>query len=108
MSVNHPKERTEVFDYNLISHRKKTITDFTSVKDYSDLLGDLSKIPFTYVTIEVSSNKRPDIFSNNVYGTPHLWWWIVMFNNMTNPATEFVTNKIIKVPSVVPEGKGVL
>jgi|TARA_R110002110_G_scaffold48719_7_gene145066 hypothetical protein len=106
MPINHPKERTEVFECNLISHRKKSIKDFTSVKEHSDLLEDFSKIPFTYETIEHSFNKRPDMFANKVYGTPHLWWWLVMFNNMTNPATEFITNKIIKVPTVVPDSKG--
>tara|TARA_R110000765_G_scaffold15898_1_gene45309 strand:+ start:614 stop:940 length:327 start_codon:yes stop_codon:yes gene_type:complete len=106
MTSNHPKERTEVFECNLISHRKKSIKDFTSVKEYSDLLEDFSKIPFTYETIKHSFNKRPDMFSTEVYGTPHLWWWVVMFNNMTNPATEFVTNKRIKVPTVVPDSKG--
>jgi len=106
MSVNHPAERTEVFDYNLVPHRKKVLKDFTSSRAYSDFLENMDEIPFRYETVDAYTHQRPDLFSNKVYQTPHFWWWLILFNSMTNPATEFVRNTVIKVPMVVPEGTG--
>ena len=107
MSVNHPSERTEVFNFNMIMHRNKAVKDFISLKDYSDFLENLDTVPFTYQTIDLSTHQRPDLFSSKTYNTPHLWWWLILFNNMTNPATEFVRDQVIKVPSVVPQRSGV-
>ena len=52
------------------------------------LLKKLVEVPFTdedfYVILEDSTQRRPDIISTEVYGTPEYGWAIMELNGITN------------------------
>lgn len=51
---------------------------------------------FTIVT--ASTQYRPDIISNSVYGVPHYWWKIMEFNNI-HDIMDFKLGITIRLPT---------
>jgi len=45
-----------------------------------------------YNTIIMSPNDRLDLLANRLYGTPTLWWFILLFNDIVDPFTAFDQN----------------
>ena len=41
---------------------------------------------------------RPDIISQNIYGTTNLWWFILWFNNVSDPWNDLRDGMMIKYP----------
>jgi len=77
----------------------------TPLKDfYLDIL-TLRRVPpssnDTIVAIEAKYENRPDLFANDYYGTPRLWWVLVMRNmdTLIDPLEDFKTGVEIFVPS---------
>lgn len=50
-------------------------------------------------TLETKYDKRPDLLSYDVYGTPNYMWTILQFNNILDINMEFVTGKTIMLPT---------
>ncbi len=78
----------------------------TPIRDfYLDLL-KLRRVPASsndlVVTIENKYDKRPDLFANDTYGSPRLWWVLVMRNmdTLIDPIEDFTAGTEIFVPSV--------
>jgi hypothetical protein len=70
----------------LKDHDRETL--FMNIfRSHSIELGVTSDIIF-YDTYEVGSNPFWDNISNELYGTPYLWWAIAIFNNVVNPFEE--------------------
>ena len=42
----------------------------------------------------------PDLISNVFYGTPGLWWLLMVANNITDPFEGFNTNDRIIIPNI--------
>jgi hypothetical protein len=55
----------------------------------------------TLFTLEPHHNFRPDVLSNEIYGTPALWWVFMVrnINIMRDPVNDFTTGKTIYVPA---------
>ena len=55
----------------------------------------------TDVTIVLQNmhNKRPDIVSSLVYGSPAYTWFILQYNNIVDVNEEFVAGKAIMLPT---------
>ena len=49
-----------------------------------------------YDTYEVGSNAWWDNISNDIYGTPNLWWVVAMMNSVINPFEELEEGSNIK------------
>jgi hypothetical protein len=43
--------------------------------------------------------KRPDLISNHVYGTPIYAWLVLQYNNIVDIETELVSDVVIKLPT---------
>lgn len=43
---------------------------------------------------------RLDLIAHNVYGSCELWWFIGMYNSITNPTYEVFTGKVLKIPPI--------
>lgn len=70
----------------LKDHDRETL--FMNIfRSHSIELGITSDIIF-YDTYEVGSNPFWDNISNELYGTPYLWWALAIFNNVVNPFEE--------------------
>lgn len=72
---------------------------------YAKRLGWWERVIFTphredvEYTIESRYNIRPDLLAYDVYGSPRFTWAILQFNNILDINTEFVTGRIIKLPT---------
>jgi len=54
----------------------------------------LKKYPkTTFFKVEGKYKNRLDLISKELYGTPHLWWFLAMFNNIIDP-DNFDLNKV--------------
>jgi hypothetical protein len=70
----------------LKDHDRETL--FMNIfRSHSIELGVTSDVIF-YDTYEVGSNPFWDNISNEIYGTPYLWWALAIFNNVVNPFEE--------------------
>jgi len=53
-----------------------------------------------FVTITQEFLKRPDLISNNAYGTPDLWWVIYEFNGIKDPLFELQLGQVLRIPEL--------
>ena len=53
------------------------------------------------VTIEAKYNERPDLFANDYFGSPRLWWVLATRNmdTLIDPIADFKTGVQIFVPN---------
>ena len=77
----------------------------TSIRDfYLDVLTIRSIAPSSndsLIAIENKYDKRPDLFANDFYGSPRLWWILVLRNmdTLIDPIEDFTAGTEIFVPS---------
>ena len=78
----------------------------TPIKDfYLDLLTPRTISPSTndkLVAIQNKYDKRPDLFANDFYGSPRLWWILVQRNMdiLIDPIEDFTAGTEIFVPAI--------
>lgn len=53
----------------------------------------------TSIVIQNNYDKRPDILSTLVYGSPAYTWFILQYNNIVDINTEFVAGKTLLIPT---------
>lgn len=51
-----------------------------------------------FITIDQSLLFRPDLISNNAYGTSELWWVIYEFNSIKDPLFDMRIGQILRIP----------
>lgn len=63
-----------------------------------------SKIPYDYtdtiVILAPKYNMQPDLLAYEFYGNTVYEWLILYYNNITDPWTQFVTGKTIRLPKL--------
>lgn len=72
--------------------------------DYLDLWPGITIPPNsndTLMTLDPKHDKRPDLLSYDLYGTPQLWWVFMVRNPdvIRDPTYDFVTGITIYAPS---------
>jgi len=86
-------------------HKDTSHYSNTPIKDfYLDLLVHRRIPPSsndTIVAIEAKYENRPDLFANDYYGSPRLWWVLVLRNmdTLIDPLEDFKTGVEIFVPT---------
>jgi hypothetical protein len=50
-------------------------------------------------TIESKFSGRPDLISAVFYNEPRYWWLIAQYNNVLDPHEEFITGRILLIPT---------
>jgi len=77
----------------------------TPIKDFYLDVMKLRRVPASsndkVIQIENKYHKRPDLFANDFYGSPRLWWVLVMRNmdTLIDPIEDFTSGTEIFVPS---------
>lgn len=77
----------------------------TPIKDfYLDIMNKRDIPPNAndkIVVIEAKYNERPDLFANDFFGSPRLWWILATRNmdTLIDPIADFKTGVAIFVPS---------
>jgi len=72
---------------------------------YPNRLGWWERRPFSEsvsdktITLSHRYNRRPDILSTDLYGTPHLSWLILQMNNIVDINEEFITGVELRIPT---------
>jgi hypothetical protein len=54
----------------------------------------------TFIIVTQQFEKRPDLVSDEAYGTPDLWWTIYEFNNIRDPFFELKAGQILRIPAL--------
>jgi len=82
-------------------HRNKTVTSSFNSKEADALL---ARIPngFKYKTAHIPPEyaHRPDLISNIFYGTPGYWWFLMVFNNISDSLDELNAGDEILIPEI--------
>ena len=95
-------------------HSDNSFYKYTELKEFYLDLWDADSITFEpspddkEYTIESIYNQRPDLLSNEMYGTPELWWVFAMRNKdlLVDPINDFTTGLSIWLPSTTKVSGG--
>lgn len=83
-----------------LQHSMSEIINYNSERTYR--LPWVCNIPrsandkYIYISVEM----RLDQLATKYYKDPKLWWVIAQVNGIQNPFTEFVVNRLIRIPSL--------
>ncbi len=92
-------ERTEYIPIKAlsagISREPKLYLDYLNAK-YLPIVQQIGI--YTEYQVTSSMEARLDLISNLFYQTPTLWWFIGMYNGITNPIFEVTTGRKLKIP----------
>lgn len=99
MISNKVKTRYD-FGENIIIHKGKKIS--TSLNTNFEKLVTRDLLDDTYRVGSVRSYivHRPDTISDIFFDTPHLWWYIMTFNNLKDPFESLNPGDTIYIPKI--------
>ena len=104
MKVNELKEFTNRGPYEIgreiIVHKQKRIDTTLHNKNYDKFLESLFRKPYKIIKVGPGVAHRPDLISNEFYGTPLLFWAILAANDLTDPFEGLNAGDLIKVISL--------
>ena len=66
---------------------------------HNSLSGFTMKYDPGYYRVKASDLMRPDMISYMSYGTPHLWWVIMLVNEIENPLVDLEVGQLLIIPS---------
>lgn len=78
--------------------KKNNVVSYLDIMNFRSIPEDDSDIA---LSIHSKYNTRPDLLSNNLYGTPDLWWVFIVRNpdQMIDPIYGLITGLEIYVPT---------
>ena len=78
--------------------QRNSLVNFLDLMNHREIPEDATD---ELLTIDVKFNKRPDLLSYDLYGTPNLWWIFTVRNpdQLIDPIYDLVTDLDIYVPS---------
>jgi len=81
-----------------VTQQKNNLIQYLDFMEYRDIPADDSD---QVLSISSKFNQRPDLLSNDLYGTPELWWIFIVRNpdQMTDPIYDLITGLEIYVPT---------
>lgn len=83
--------------HELVLHKGKNIATSLNSSKFEDLIKSFDSSKFILFTIPMEFQRRADLISNRVYGTPTYDWLICYYNNIGDPFQELATGKVIRV-----------
>lgn len=96
---------TNKSNFNSVLNRDSRYVQGGTTNVYSNRLGWWERTTFTYdvsdlyVLITKDYAHRPDRVAYDFYGKTSLMWLVLQYNNIVDPATEFVEGKQIRLPA---------
>jgi len=78
--------------------QKNNLVSYLDFMEFRDIPPDDTD---ELIIVEVAFNQRPDLLSNNLYGTVDLWWIFVVRNpdQMVDPIYDLVSELQLLVPT---------
>ena len=78
--------------------QRNFLVEFLDILNFISIPGDDTE---ELIVLSPKFNERPDLLSNELYGTPDLWWVFIVRNPDTiiDPIYDFVTEIEIFVPT---------
>tara|TARA_R110000765_G_scaffold92610_1_gene174887 strand:- start:1729 stop:2025 length:297 start_codon:yes stop_codon:yes gene_type:complete len=92
--------RFSKFSFTSQLHKGKVIKNIHTSPKWSELEITMGKMSFNLAVIPAGMEGRPDLISNDVFGTPNYWWLICTANNILDPFEELKAGKTIKIPII--------
>ena len=93
--------RHESYNYEALTHRGKMVTSILSSSRWGAETDYVKLLPAKLATVPAGMEGRPDLISNDVYGTSMYWWVICVANNITDPFEQLTAGKMIRIPQMV-------
>jgi len=80
------------------TRQKNDLIQYLDFMEYRDIPADDSD---QALSVSSKFNQRPDLLSNDLYGTPDLWWIFIVRNpdQMVDPIYDLVAGLEIYVPT---------
>lgn len=96
INVQHPPERYEnIFNMYQFDTSNKDTYVFYNILTKIGFPSDLDPIIFDYYRVD--GQLALTILSYKLYGNQHLWWLIMVLNNLRNPVKLIESGSILKV-----------
>ena len=93
--------RYESFGVENIAHNSRKISTSVGVAAWDRYVSNIDK-EYTYKIgqVPIGYEHRPDLISNIFYGTPSLWWLLLVVNKIEDPFEGFNVGDEIKIPEL--------
>lgn len=80
------------------TEQKNDLIPYLDFMNFRDISADDTDIA---MTVNTKFHQRPDLLSNDLYGTPDLWWIFIVRNpnQMSDPIHDLVTGLDLYVPT---------
>ncbi len=86
---------------NIFSHRGVRVATTLHVPEMDQLLEGLdTAFEYDIGRVPIGYEHRPELISHIFYGTPALWWLLMVYNGITDPNEGFRIGQKIKIPKV--------
>tara|TARA_R110000824_G_C15103662_1_gene666492 strand:+ start:832 stop:1140 length:309 start_codon:yes stop_codon:yes gene_type:complete len=84
-----------------VRHRGVTVTTIVNSPVFDSIIKNMkSAYDYEVGFIPEQVKHRPDLISNDFYGSPKNWWLLMLVNNITDPFEGFKTKERIVIPKV--------
>ena len=84
----------------VVVHKSKTIETTLNSKSWEDFVQDIYSKRYKVVKLPAGMAHRPDLLSYKYYGTPFLFWLILLANGLTDPFEGLNSGDNIKIVNV--------
>lgn len=64
----------------------------------NSIIQTIKSLPSYKYAIPAKYEFRPDLISNELFGTPKLWWVLTLANDIKHPLKDFYVDRVIDVP----------
>lgn len=88
------------FSFKHATHKGKKVKDLISSDQWKNVQTTFENTPSNLAVVPNGMEGRPDLISNNLYGTPKYWWIICVANNISDPFEQLIAGKKIKIPII--------
>lgn len=93
--------RYESFGVERITHKARQITTSVGVAEWDRFVRNIDgEFEYKLGKVPVGYAHRPDLISNIFYGTPSLWWLLLVVNKISDPFEGLNVGDQIKIPKI--------
>lgn len=93
--------RYESYGVERIIHKSRAITTSVGVAKWDDFVRNIdNEFEYQIGQVPVGYAHRPDLISNIFYGTPALWWLLLIVNKIDDPFEGFNVGDQIRIPKI--------
>jgi len=99
--VNNKGTRYDSYGSETITHEDRQITTSVGVAAWDTFVANIdNEFEYKIGRVPIGYEHRPDLISNIFYGTPSLWWLILVVNKIEDPWEGLDVGDQIKIPEL--------